>query len=205
MTLIIVLITTAVSLLAFRNHRLMDQLIFNPFVTRVRKEWYRFLSCGLLHADFFHLLVNMYVLYSFGQMVESYYGAVFGGKGTFMFVFLYLSSIAAANISTYKKYNTVPSYNALGASGGVSAIVFTAILFDPFQMVMIFPIPIHFPLVLFGVGYLIYSYYMSNRSGSDNINHEAHFYGSLHGIIFTIAFKPEVGKAFISQVINWFS
>lgn len=74
MTLIIVLITSAVSLLAFSNHRLMDQLIFNPFVTRVRKEWYRFLSCGLLHADFFHLLVNMYVLYSFGQMVESYYG-----------------------------------------------------------------------------------------------------------------------------------
>lgn len=205
MTLFIVVITSVISIAAFSNHRLMDQFIFNPFVTRVRKQWYRFLSCGLLHADFFHLLVNMYVLYSFGNMVEGYYGAMFGNKGTLMFVLLYASSIAAANISTYKKYNGVPSYNALGASGGVSAIVFTAILFDPFQMVMLFPIPIHFPLVLFGIGYLAYSYYMSHRAGSDNINHEAHFYGSVHGIIFTLAFKPLVGKMFLEQVIRWFS
>ena len=200
MTRLIVALTVIVSLIGFSNHKLSNQLIFNPYVTRVRKEWYRFFSCSLLHADFIHLGVNMWVLYSFGRNLEFYYAAYFGPKASFMFILLYVSSVVAANISTYLRQNTNPSYNSLGASGGVSAIVFACILFDPFSQIMIFPIPFHLPFIAFGIVYLIYSWWMSRRDTSDNINHEAHFYGSVQGILFTIAFKPEIGRDFLAHL-----
>lgn len=197
MTKIIVALTVIVSLIGFTNHRLNSQLIFNPYVTRVRKEWYRFFSCSLLHADFLHLGVNMWVLFSFGQSLEYYYAAYFSSKASFMFILLYVSSVVAANISTYIKHNNNPSYNSLGASGGVSAIVFASILFDPLTKIILFPIPFPIPLIVFGIGYLIYSWWMGKRSTGDNINHEAHFYGSVQGIVFTLVFKPEIGRDFL--------
>lgn len=199
MTLYIVIFTTLISILALGNHKLMEQLIFNPYVTRVRNEWFRFFSCALLHADYIHLGVNMFVLYSFGQAVEYYYDYAFGSKGTLMFILLYVSSVIAANISTYMKHQHNPAYNSLGASGAVSAIVFTSILFNPFDKVYLYGF-IGLPGIVIGVAYLIYSYYMSQRASGDNINHEAHFYGSIHGIVFTIAFKPEIGKRFLEQL-----
>jgi membrane associated rhomboid family serine protease len=119
-----------------------------------------------------------------------------------VFLLLYISSIFAANLSTLYKYQNKSAYNALGASGAVSAIVFTSILFNPFNKIYLYGI-IGLPGILLGAIYLAYSYYMSKKQ-SDNINHEAHFYGAVYGVLFTLALKPKVINIFIYEVLHAF-
>ncbi|OYU95217.1 MAG: rhomboid family intramembrane serine protease [Bacteroidetes bacterium B1(2017)] len=192
--LIIVVITAIISIQAFSNSQLMHKLIFNPYTIAQRKEWYRFISSGFLHADWMHLGINMFVLFNFGSVVIHYYSYFFGLQaGPWMYLVLYISSIAAANATTYYRNQHNPGYNSLGASGAVSAIVFVSILFEPMTK-FYFGIP----GFLFGIAYLAYSQYAAQRSG-DNINHEAHLYGAIYGIVFTLVFKPQVFKFFLSQ------
>lgn len=202
MTLYIVIITALVSLAAFNNEQITSKLIFNPYAMKYYRQWYRIVSCGLLHGDLMHLVVNMLVLYSFGNAVEAYYGLAFGKAAPFLFVLMYVSAIAAANISTYFKQQDNPHYNSLGASGGVSAVIFASILFNPYAKVYLYGL-IGFPGVLMGIGYLAYSYYMTRRPQGDHINHEAHFYGAVYGILFTIAFKPALLLFFFSQLTHF--
>jgi membrane associated rhomboid family serine protease len=144
-----------------------------------------------------HLFVNMFVLYSFGRVVEFYYSSVFGEAGHWVYLMLYISGIVAANASTQFKYQNSSYYNSLGASGAVSAVLFTSILFAPFTKVYIYGI-IGMPGIVMGALYLGYSYYMAKKQ-TDNTNHEAHFYGAVYGILFTIVLKPEIIKFFLSQ------
>ncbi len=200
MTLYIIIITVAISLLAFSQPRLMSALIFDPIAIKHKKEYYRFVTCGLLHADFFHLFVNMFVLYSFGQAVEYYYGKIFGQHSELVYLTLYITSIFAANISTYYKQQHNPLYRSLGASGAVSAVVFTSILFAPFNKIYLYGI-IGLPGIVLGGLYLGYSYYMSKREETaDNINHDAHWQGAVYGILFTIVLKPKVISIFLGQL-----
>lgn len=194
MTLYIIVITAIISIAAFYKPELMDRLMFEPYMVKHHKQWYRYITCGFIHADLVHLAVNMYTLYLFGEAIEFYYGAAFGKNAWLMYALLYLTSIFAANVSTYMKYQDVPSYRSLGASGATSAIVFTAILFEPVNL-RIWGLP----GFLVGIGYLAYSYY-AGRKGGDNINHEAHFYGAIYGILFTIVLKPEVAQMFYYQL-----
>jgi membrane associated rhomboid family serine protease len=200
-TLAIIIITAAISLIGFSNTTFSLKLIFTPYRTIHFNEWWRIVSCGLLHADFFHLFINMFVLYSFGQAVEYYYHFAFGNVSGAMFVLLYISSIAAANVSTLLKHQNSLNYKSLGASGAVSAIVFTSILFNPYAKIYLYGI-IGLPGILLGIAYLIYSYYMSKR-GDDNINHEAHFYGAVYGMLFTVVFKPVLFLHFIKQLMSF--
>lgn len=195
--LIIIVVTAMLSIQAFSNTQLMNKLIFNPYVIKQRNEWYRFLSSGFLHADWLHLLINMFVFYSFGEIVLHYYQYFFGSAGPWLFLLLYLSSIVAANATTYYKNFNNPGYNALGASGAVSAILFASILFQPTQKIYLYGF-IGIPGYISGVLYLVYSQYSAQRGG-DNINHEAHFYGAIYGVVFTLVFKPEVFKFFLNQ------
>ncbi|MCE2787783.1 MAG: rhomboid family intramembrane serine protease [Bacteroidota bacterium] len=199
MTFYIVIITCIVSILGFYNQVLTNQLIFEPYVVHKYKQWYRFFTCGLLHADFIHLAVNMFVLYSFGNAVEQYYSMAFGHpKSIFMYLLLYISSIGAANVSTYQKYLNSSNYRSLGASGAVSAIVFVFILFRPYQKIYLYGL-IGLPAIVWGIVYMIYSWYM-NQKATDNVNHEAHFFGAVYGMLFTIFFKPSLFLFFIKQV-----
>jgi membrane associated rhomboid family serine protease len=200
MTLYIIIITTIVSLIAFSKPAISDQFVFSPYMMKYHRQWYRYVTCGLLHGDFFHLFVNMFVLYSFGNAVEIYYGYAFGLNGWMVYLLLYVSSIFAANVSTYSKHQNDPGYRSLGASGAVSAVVFTSILFDPFRSIYLYGI-IGLPGILLGAIYLGYSYYMGKKGGgADNINHDAHFYGAIYGIVFTVFLKPAVVMAFINQL-----
>jgi membrane associated rhomboid family serine protease len=199
MTLYIIIITTIVSLLAFNQPRLMDAFIFDPSRIQSEKQYYRFITCGLLHGDFFHLFVNMFVLYSFGQAVEYYYSKLFGQQSWIIFLILYITSIFAAHVSTYFKQQHNPTYKALGASGAVSAVVFTSILFAPFTKIYLYGI-IGLPGIILGGLYLGYSYYMSKRESADNINHDAHWQGAVYGILFTIVLKPLVIRIFLNQL-----
>ncbi|MBP9186556.1 MAG: rhomboid family intramembrane serine protease [Bacteroidia bacterium] len=202
MTIYLIIITVIVSLVCFNNAKLNSDLIFNPYKVKHLNQWYRMVTSGFQHADYIHLFINMFVLFSFGQAVEQYYSFVFGAYSKWVFLLLYLSSIFAANVSTQYKYQNSSGYNALGASGAVSAVLFTSILFDPFNKIYLYGI-IGLPGILLGVAYLVYSFYMGKKQ-NDNVNHEAHLYGAIYGILFTIALKPSVINIFIHQVMLQF-
>jgi len=205
MTIIIIIITVIVSILALTNAEVFSKLRFNPYtIKNFSNQWYRFFSYGVIHASWMHLAINMFVLYSFGGLVEAYYGFYFGLKAHFLFLLLYIGAIFTSVIFSFEKNKNNIAYNAVGASGAVSAIVFASILFNPTMKIYLFFIPIGIPAVIFGVIYLIYSAYMSKKN-VDNIGHDAHFFGALFGIVFTIILKPKLVMMFIEQVSAYFS
>lgn len=202
LTLTIIIITVLFSLLTFSNRSLFSQMLFNPFSIKHSRQYWRFFSYGLIHADLGHLFINMFVLWSFGKVAGEAYYYVFNWKWSFMFLLLYIGGIIISVLPSYFKHRNNPAYNAVGASGAVSAIVFTSILFIPTGKIYIFFIPIGIPAFIFGGLYLVYSWYMGRR-GKGNIGHDAHFWGAVFGIVFTIAAKPDVLKIFISQLSDY--
>lgn len=203
MTLFIILITAAVSISAFNNPTLFHKLLFNPYTIERRKEYYRFLSHALLHADWFHLILNMFVLYSFGSMVENYYEYLFGSpKGIFYYIFLYVGGVGFASLPSFGKHRTNYNYNSVGASGAVSAVLFAAIILEPNSKVYVFAI-LPLKAYLFGVLYLGLEWYLAQKA-ADNINHDAHFVGAIFGLVFTIFLKPTLALSFFERVINGF-
>lgn len=215
-TLIIIIITVLVSLSAMSNQRMTDQLIFYPPSVN-RGQWYRFFSCGLIHADFGHLIFNMLALYLFGHgsRIETYEGVyqtgvefqftyIFGDKGKFIYLGMYVLALFFSLLPTYLKNKDNYHYRSLGASGGVSAVVFAAILFNPLAGIGLFFIPVYIAGFIFGILYLFISN-MLDRRGGDNINHSAHIFGALFGVGFTIiacqAFSEyPVLEAFVEQI-----
>jgi membrane associated rhomboid family serine protease len=200
-TIVILLITAAVSLINMNNDEFRHQYMFNAWAIKHRKEWYRFFTAGLLHADFAHLAFNMLALYSFGAMVEDGFcsEALFGPKlGHFMFSMMYVSGLAISSIYSYFKHKDNILYNALGASGAVSAVVYSAILFHPNGTIYFIVIPIK--SWLFGILYLVASYVMA-RKNVGNIGHDAHFWGAVYGFIFPIIFFPFLIQRFIALLV----
>jgi membrane associated rhomboid family serine protease len=188
-TLIIIIITSIISFSAFSNQKLMDDLIFYPPAVR-RGQWYRFFSCGLIHADIGHLLFNMYALYIFGagshkSGVEYFFIDVFGTNGKWLYLLMYIAALGACLLPTYSKNKDNYHYRSLGASGAVSAVVFTKILIEPINGVGLFFVPVFIAGFLFGIIYILVSSWL-DRKGGDNVNHSAHIFGALFGIGFTI-------------------
>jgi membrane associated rhomboid family serine protease len=198
-TLLIILVTVVVSIFGFSNQQLLRACIFNPYVIESRKQYYRFITAGFIHADLMHLLFNMYALYLFGRIVEEAFAIIFPGLGTVVYISLYFSALIMSSTFSYYKYKHSPGYNALGASGAVSAILFASIIIDPTQKLMIFPIPFFIPSYIIGPLYLAYSYYMGRRK-LDNVGHDAHFFGALWGILFLVLLWHDAIKHFIAQV-----
>jgi membrane associated rhomboid family serine protease len=198
-TFIIIGITVVVSLLAFNNHKLLSSLIFNPYVIERRNQYYRFITAGFIHADFIHLGFNMYALYLFGGIVEQALKQIFPGLGTMLYISLYFSALIMSSMFSFYKYRESPGYNALGASGAVSAVLFASIILYPGQKLMIFPIPFFLPSYILGPLYLVYSYYMG-RKNIDNVGHDAHFYGALWGVLFIVLLWRDALRHFITQV-----
>lgn len=201
-TLIIILVTVGISLAAWNNPNLMDRWIMNPYRVASRGEYYRLLTSGFLHADWGHLLFNMISLYAFGGFIEQVFAYVFGAAGPVYFIGFYLIAIIVSDLPTYLKHRYDPGYNSLGASGGVSAVLFAAILFNPLAKIALIFIPIGIPGFIFGALYLAYSYYEARR-GYGTVNHDAHFYGAVFGILFMIVVYPAVLPQFFEQIAGW--
>ncbi|MVM33376.1 rhomboid family intramembrane serine protease [Spirosoma sp. HMF4905] len=201
-TIIIIVVTVLVSVLAWRDYSLMDRFIMNPYRIASRGEYYRLITSGFLHADWGHLLFNMISFYFFASFIEQLFYYLFAGSGAVYLVGFYLAAILVSDIPTFLKHRNDPGYNSLGASGGVSAIIFAAILFRPLTPISLFFLPIGIPGFIFGPLYLAYSYYEARRGGS-NINHDAHFYGALFGIVFMIIVYPQVLPDFFEQIAGW--
>jgi membrane associated rhomboid family serine protease len=202
-TYIIIAITAITSFLAFSNHNLSEKLLFSPYMISHHGQGYRFFTHALVHGDWMHLLVNMFVLLSFGQAVETYFTMFFGIKGAYLFILLYSGGIVLSSTPSYAKYKSDQFYRAVGASGAVSAVVFASILIQPLSPIRFAFLPVDIPAFIFGAMYLGYSAYMS-RKGTDNIGHDAHFWGAVFGIIFTGILKPALFSGFINQIGNFF-
>ena len=203
MVLTIIAITCLVSIMAFSNPDLMNRLQFNAYAIKHNKQPWRFFTYGLVHAGWAHLAINMFVLWSFGRIVFDIYGYLFGSLGILYFLLLYIGGIMFSVLFDYGRHKNDAWYNAVGASGAVSAVVFASIILYPAGGVYLFFIPIEIPSPIFGILYLIYSASMA-RKGRDNIGHDAHFWGAIYGVVLTIAIKPVLFLRFIDEVTNIF-
>jgi membrane associated rhomboid family serine protease len=205
LSLIIVIATSVISISGFNNHKLMDDLIFYPPAIIKRKQWYRMITHGFIHADPIHLIFNMLALYSFGANVEVLFGQFFGTAGKLIFLLLYFSALIIASVPDLIKYRHSYHYRSLGASGAVSAVIFASILIFPTGGIGFAFIPgVSIPGYIFAVIYLIISSVLAKR-GRDNIGHTAHITGAIYGLIFTyVAITAstdyDVLKAFVSQI-----
>ncbi|WP_293715670.1 rhomboid family intramembrane serine protease [uncultured Parabacteroides sp.] len=194
-TYIIIGITVVVSYFCFNNQELFRKLALIPYRTVKNNEWYRLVTHGFVHADMTHLLVNMFTFWSFGTYIESIFGYL--GFGTWGYLGLYFGGMVFASIYDVLKHHNDPYYVSIGASGAVSAILFSSILFDPWSKILLFAI-IPIPGIIFGVLYLAYCQYMAKRAG-DNINHNAHFYGAVYGFLYPALLNPSLITAFLSH------
>jgi len=187
-TLIIIIITGIISFSALSNQKIIDDLIFYPPAVTKQNQWYRFFTCGLIHADVPHLIFNMFSLYMFGEFVERSFASpiLFAEKGKFMYLGMYIVALFVCLIPTFIRHRNDYYYRSLGASGAVSAVVFAGILFDPTAKLGFFFIPPIIPGYIFGPVYLIASTYLEKQA-KDNVNHSAHIWGALFGIVFIIA------------------
>ena len=201
MTFAIIALTAIISFLALNNEALFARLRFNAWDVKHNNHWYRFFTYGLIHADFFHLLVNMLVLFSFGRIVESYFAVLFPEKAKFYYLLMYAGGLILSVLPAFGKHKNDVFYNAVGASGAVAAILFSAIILHPTGSIYLFFIPIPIPAPVFGVLYIAYEYYMSKRA-NDNIGHDAHLWGAIFGIVFTIALKPALAAWFFSEIFG---
>ena len=199
-TIIIIIVTAIVSLLCFNGRLDHNVLKFNAYDVWHRRQWHRMLSYGLVHAGWGHLFFNMLTLFFFGDVVERYFGTVFGQPaGTVLYIILYVSALAVSTIGDLVKYKDNPMYNAVGASGAVSAVLFASILFEPKMGIYIYLIPIPVPGYIFAPLYLLYCWYMAKRN-MDNIGHTAHFWGAVYGFVFPLLLRPDILAHFISRI-----
>lgn len=184
-TFLIIAITSVTSFIAFSKQSLKDDLLFWPYKIKREGQLYRFVTHGALHADAMHLIFNMVSFYSFGIALENYlFLALFGEMSRAMLAVMYVSAIVVAVIPDYFRYQDKSFYRSLGASGAVSAVVFSAITIQPKMPIQFFFIPYPIPGYLFGLGFLLLSAALAKK-GTGNIGHNAHFWGSIYGVLFT--------------------
>lgn len=196
LTLVLVGLTVLVSWQAFGSRRLLDRLILWPPAIDRHKQYDRLLTHGFIHADWSHLLFNMITLYFFGSLVERWYVPLIGHVG---FVLFYLSAIVVAILPTYLQHRHDARYRSLGASGAVSAVLFTFILLQPWSLILVFFLPV--PAIVYAVLYLGYSIWM-DRHGQDNVNHSAHLWGAAYGVLFALLVEPGLLGAFAQRLLH---
>lgn len=183
-TIAIIIVTCIISFIAFSNEKLLNDLIFYPPAITNQKQWYRFFTCGFIHADIPHLAFNMYSFYMFGQAIEEWFEIYLQGLRKIAYLAFYLLGLFFCLLPTYFKNKENYQYRSLGASGTVSSVVFAFILLAPKASLNLIIIPrLDFPSYAFGAIYLIVSAYLAKK-GNSYINHSAHFWGAIFGIVF---------------------
>lgn len=199
-TIVIIAITALVSIIALSKREFLSAMMFNAFSVYHYKKYYRLFSHGLVHGSFSHLFFNMLTLFFFGRYAEEWFRAAWGQTGgSILYVVMYVTAIAVTSIADLVKHRNNPNYNAIGASGAVSAVLFSSVLFDPKMGIYIYLIPIPIPAFIFAPLYLIYCQWMA-RKNMDNIGHTAHFWGAVYGLVFPLACMPSLVFHFIHSL-----
>lgn len=195
-TYILIGLTALSSYAAFQNENMLNKMLFYPAEMKEKKEWWRFISHGFIHGDFQHLIFNMLTLFFFGPYVEHAFSDIFGNE--MVYPLYYIGALIFSSVPSYFKHKDNYAYRALGASGAIAAVLFTTIMFDPWQTIYLkFIIPV--PAILFAIGYVIYSSYMG-KNADDNIGHDAHLWGAVFGAVCPIILKPAILRYFIDQL-----
>ena len=193
---IIFAFTIVTSLYAFSNPQLFGKFMFHPYSVSRKRHVYTLFTSGLIHRDWSHLLFNMLTFYFFGFALESILVSL-SPWGHLHFALLYLIGLVVSDLRTLFKERNNIHYYSLGASGAISAVLFSFILFQPKTMLGIFFV-IPMPAWLFAFLYLGYCVWAS-KNARDSINHDAHFYGAVFGLVFTILLYPNIISYFIAQ------
>lgn len=189
---VILALTIAYSFIAFYNDQVYEKSILHPYSVYRGKSLYTLITSGFIHADLMHLFFNMLTFYFFAFTLEVL-------LGHWQFALLYFLSMILADLPSVAKHKDHYGYRSLGASGAVSAVIFSYILFNPLDSMYLMFIPIPIPAIVFGVLYLIYCSYASKRQ-LGNINHDAHFFGAIAGLMITAILQPHVLGDFVHQV-----
>ena len=200
-TIIIIIITVLVSIGGFSNQKIINDLIFYPPAVSQQNQWYRFFSCGLIHADVGHLIFNMLSFYFFGRFVEGAFVQFFPESGKWLYLAMYVSALFISLYPTYLKHKDNYSYRSLGASGAVSAVIFAGLIIAPTEKIYLFFIPIGIPGFIFAPLYLLLTAYM-DRKGGDGINHSAHLWGALYGVVFIVIAGYAAGYDIVTYFIS---
>jgi membrane associated rhomboid family serine protease len=165
---------------------------------KIKNEWYRLLSSGFLHADMPHLFFNMFTLYFFGRNIEVIFSELELG-GSITYLVLYFGAIVISDLPSFFKYRYAYGYRSLGASGAVAAVVFATIVFSPWSSIYIYFIKIS--SLVYAVLFIAYCVYMGKR-GQDNINHDAHLWGALFGLAYTLIMIAAIRPALFNYILN---
>lgn len=177
----------------YRDQGLYSKLMLHPYSFTRGKHYYTIITSGLIHADFNHLLFNMLSYLFFAFRLEQIVGHL-------QFLGIYFFGLVLSDVYTILKNKNNIRYYSLGASGAISAVLFSYILFDPLTRLYVLFIPIEIPAFLFAILYLAYCVYASKKQ-YDHVNHEAHFFGALTGVLTTVIFYPSVVNHFIKQIL----
>jgi membrane associated rhomboid family serine protease len=183
---------------AWQKPEVQHGFMLNPYLVDQKGQYYRLITSGFVHNNGMHLFLNLFTLYFFGGAIESIFSIYFGELGTIYYISLFFSAIIIANLPSFFKHKSNPHYNSLGASGGVSALVLAFILFDPIRELCLYAV-ICLPGYILGALFIIYSIVMGKR-GQDNINHDAHLFGALYGLVFILILRPSTLENFIETL-----
>lgn len=181
--LLLILLNVLVSYKGFSDPSFFDRYKFSV-LQLYRREYFRLLTSGFLHVNTAHLIVNMFALYMFGDVVIHIIGVD-------LFVFIYFVCLLAGNYFTYFNHKNESNYTAVGASGAVTGIVYSSILIFPQMKLAFLFLPIPIPAYVFGILYLFYTLF-GMHSRRDNIGHAAHFGGAVSGVVLTLLLDPSL-------------
>jgi membrane associated rhomboid family serine protease len=195
-TLVIIILTVIVSIAAFNDRSLKYNLTFSAYSVKHHKRWWLLFTHGFVHGDYMHLFFNMFVLYSFGNLVEDHFISI---DKHYLFPILYVSALPAASLPSLIKYSDDPNYLAVGASGAVTCLLFYFIILDPFSKLTLMFLPFPIYSILFGVLYIIFEYVQSKRGGT-MIAHDAHIAGALYSLVFIALFNIDLFVAFYHEM-----
>jgi membrane associated rhomboid family serine protease len=182
------------SIAAFQNVRLLDSLLFDVNRIKRDKQWYRWVTSAFIHGDPTHLFFNMLALFFFGPAMEV-------GLGTIEFIAIYFGSLLAGSAWTWMEHYRDPNYRALGASGAISGVTSAAALFFPFSTIYLF-FAVPMPMIVFALGYIIWSAVASAGRVRDGIGHAAHLGGALAGVVIVCVWWPQAPQAMIDQLAD---
>jgi len=195
---VIFAITIATSIYAFSNPQIYGNMMLHPYsIHRNRSKWYTVFTSGIIHADWMHLIFNMVTFFYFGFPLEDIFVQANGPIGHLYFGLLYIVSLFLSDLPTIIQQKNNPGYYSLGASGAISAVLFSFILFYPKVELRVF-LAIPMPAYVFAVLYIGYCIWASKNS-HDRINHDAHLFGALSGLLITILLHHWIIGHFIGQ------
>ena len=198
-TIALIIANVIFSLIGFSNVAMVDKTIMWPYRVARENQYIRFITSGFLHADWMHLIFNMFTLFFFGRNLELYF-SYYGLGGNISYLALYFLGLIVSDIPSYLKHRDDYNYRSLGASGAVSTVIFATIIFSPWSSIYIYG-ALKISATVYAVLYIFYCVYMGKKN-ADHVNHDAHLWGSLFGLAFTLVLIAVMQPGLFNGIIE---